>query len=119
MRANTKIYHIDCFRCVICNKQLAPGDEYLIREDDLFCKLDSEIVEKQYSSSSSTTPTSMPSSLSNNNVSNANGSNNTANAINNNTCQNITNMQISQNNKVMIKCEDINLSQHQNEYNGS
>jgi hypothetical protein len=84
MRANNKIYHIDCFRCFVCNKQLAPGDEYLLKDDDLFCKLDSENI------------------IQNNGTS----------------CQNITNMQLNQN-KILIKCEDLNPSeQQQHEFNG-
>ncbi|XP_031548525.1 insulin gene enhancer protein isl-1-like isoform X2 [Actinia tenebrosa] len=46
MRARNKIYHIDCFRCVACSRQLVPGDEFALREDGLFCKEDHEIVEK-------------------------------------------------------------------------
>ncbi|XP_032218609.1 insulin gene enhancer protein isl-1 isoform X3 [Nematostella vectensis] len=46
MRARNKIYHIDCFRCVACSRQLVPGDEFALREDGLFCKADHEIVEK-------------------------------------------------------------------------
>ena len=46
MRAKNQIYHIDCFRCVACSRQLVRGDEYALREDGLFCKEDHEIVEK-------------------------------------------------------------------------
>lgn len=46
MRARSQIYHIDCFRCVACSRQLVPGDEYALRDDGLFCKADHEIVEK-------------------------------------------------------------------------
>lgn len=90
MRANNKIYHIDCFRCFACNKHLAPGDEYSLREDDLFCKTDTNAADKQFISNSNST------------------SSNTAN-----TCQNITNMPLTTN-KILIKCEDI----QQNEFNG-
>jgi hypothetical protein len=41
MRARNKIYHIDCFRCVTCCRQLVPGDEFCLRADDgLVCKAD-------------------------------------------------------------------------------
>ncbi|KAM7450792.1 Insulin protein enhancer protein isl-1 [Porites harrisoni] len=46
MRAKSQIYHIDCFRCIACSRQLVPGDEFALREDGLFCKEDNEIVEK-------------------------------------------------------------------------
>lgn len=46
MRARSKIYHQQCFRCVACERQLVPGDEFALREDGLFCKDDHEILEK-------------------------------------------------------------------------
>lgn len=46
MRAKTKIYHVDCFRCTACERQLVPGDEFALREDGLFCKEDHEVLDK-------------------------------------------------------------------------
>ena len=46
MRARNKIYHIDCFRCIACSRQLIPGDEFALREDGLFCKADHEVMER-------------------------------------------------------------------------
>ncbi|GFG35292.1 hypothetical protein Cfor_01350, partial [Coptotermes formosanus] len=46
MRAKTKIYHIECFRCSACERHLIPGDEFALREDGLFCKEDHEVLEK-------------------------------------------------------------------------
>ena len=46
MRACAKVYHIDCFRCVACSRQLIPGDEFALREDGLFCKADHDVVDK-------------------------------------------------------------------------
>ncbi|XP_022099648.1 insulin gene enhancer protein ISL-1-like [Acanthaster planci] len=46
MRARNKIYHIECFRCVACSRQLIPGDEFALREDGLFCKADHEMLER-------------------------------------------------------------------------
>ncbi|CAB4069619.1 ISL1 [Lepeophtheirus salmonis] len=40
MRAKNKIFHLECFRCVACEKQLVPGDEFALRQDELFCKED-------------------------------------------------------------------------------
>ena len=38
MRAKNKIFHLECFRCVACEKQLVPGDEFALRDDGLFCR---------------------------------------------------------------------------------
>lgn len=46
MRVRNRIYHIDCFHCVVCTRQLMPGDEFALREDGLFCKNDHETLEK-------------------------------------------------------------------------
>lgn len=42
MRARNKIYHVECFRCVTCSRQLLPGDEFALREDGLFCRADND-----------------------------------------------------------------------------
>lgn len=47
MRARTKIYHLDCFRCSTCRKQLLPGDEFALREDGLYCRYDFDVFEKK------------------------------------------------------------------------
>ncbi|XP_076801362.1 insulin gene enhancer protein ISL-1-like isoform X2 [Clavelina lepadiformis] len=44
MRARDKIYHIQCFKCIACSRQLIPGDEFALRDDGLFCKADHEVV---------------------------------------------------------------------------
>lgn len=52
MRVKSKIFHMECFRCVACSKQLVRGEEFALREDGLFCKADHIILEKareQYS----------------------------------------------------------------------
>lgn len=46
MRVKNKIFHMDCFRCVACSKQLVRGEEFALREDGLFCKADHTILEK-------------------------------------------------------------------------
>lgn len=43
MRAKAKIYHIECFRCTACQRQLVPGDEFALRDDGLYCKDDHEV----------------------------------------------------------------------------
>ena len=68
MRARNKIYHIDCFRCVACSRQLIPGDEFALRDDGLFCKSDHEVLERAQNGA---TPT-------------PENNNNNVNALNNN-----------------------------------
>ncbi|XP_047118129.1 insulin gene enhancer protein isl-1 [Schistocerca piceifrons] len=67
MRAKTKIYHIECFRCSACERQLIPGDEFALREDGLFCKEDHEVLEKATNSEN------------NNNTTNVNNNNSSTN----------------------------------------
>ncbi|KAM9456171.1 insulin gene enhancer protein ISL-1-like [Clarias gariepinus] len=37
MRAGVNIYHVQCFRCERCDRQLLPGDEFTIRDGYLHC----------------------------------------------------------------------------------
>ena len=42
MRARQRIYHVECFQCVVCQRRLVAGDEFCQRgDDDLVCKDDS------------------------------------------------------------------------------
>ncbi len=77
MRAKNKIYHIDCFRCVACSRQLIPGDEFALRDDGLFCKADHDVVERaQSNGSGSTNGTTTGNTENNNNNINAQNNNN-------------------------------------------
>ena len=78
MRARNKIFHMDCFRCVACSRQLTPGDEFALREDGLFCKADHDVLERAGQNSESPTITN------NNNNNNNNSKNNNKNNNNNN-----------------------------------
>ncbi|KAB0803907.1 hypothetical protein PPYR_00877, partial [Photinus pyralis] len=65
MRAKSKIYHIECFRCSACARQLVPGDEFALRDGGaLYCKEDHDVMEK---TSAPSTP--HPGTESNNNTS--------------------------------------------------
>ena len=45
MRARHRIYHVECFQCVVCQRQLVAGDEFCQRgDDDLVCKDDFDAV---------------------------------------------------------------------------
>ncbi|XP_073822093.1 insulin gene enhancer protein isl-1-like isoform X2 [Musca autumnalis] len=66
MRAKTKIFHIECFRCSACARQLLPGDEFALRDGCiLYCKDDHDAIEK--SSQSILTSSSLESNNNNNN----------------------------------------------------
>ncbi|XP_056643441.1 insulin gene enhancer protein ISL-1 isoform X1 [Diorhabda carinulata] len=71
MRAKSKIYHIDCFRCRACARQLVPGDEFALRDGGiLYCKEDHDAMEKTSTPSMGHTPgaeSNNNTSLSNNN----------------------------------------------------
>ncbi|XP_055011580.1 insulin gene enhancer protein isl-2a-like [Boleophthalmus pectinirostris] len=50
MRAHGNVYHTECFRCTICGRPLLPGDEFLIRDQELLCRPDHEAtVEREES----------------------------------------------------------------------
>ncbi|KAK2721173.1 insulin gene enhancer protein ISL-1-like [Artemia franciscana] len=42
MRARSNVYHVQCFRCTSCSRQLVPGDEFALRSDGLYCREDHE-----------------------------------------------------------------------------
>lgn len=72
MRAKTKIYHVDCFKCDACQKNLRPGDEFALRHDGLFCKEDHE----ELSSKSLNSENNNNNNITNNNNNNSNSNNN-------------------------------------------
>ena len=45
MRALGSVYHLQCFVCVVCGHQLQKGDQFVIKDGQLFCRLD---FEKEY-----------------------------------------------------------------------
>ncbi|KAF0043391.1 hypothetical protein F2P81_004728 [Scophthalmus maximus] len=44
MRARDNVYHIECFRCSVCSRQLLPGDEFSLREEELLCRADHSLL---------------------------------------------------------------------------
>ncbi|XP_060066017.1 LIM homeobox transcription factor 1-alpha-like [Ylistrum balloti] len=42
MRAQGYVYHLQCFMCIECGQQLQKGDQFVIRDGQLFCRLDYE-----------------------------------------------------------------------------
>ena len=45
-RANEHVYHIACFKCAVCKRELRTGDEYYLIPTDgrLVCKVDYEMA---------------------------------------------------------------------------
>lgn len=47
-KAQDFVYHLHCFACVICSRQLATGDEFYLMEDSrLVCKADYETAKQR------------------------------------------------------------------------
>ncbi|CAM1323738.1 LHX3 (predicted) [Pycnogonum litorale] len=47
-RAQDNVYHLQCFSCIICNRQLNTGDEFYLMDDNkLVCKTDYETVKSR------------------------------------------------------------------------
>ncbi|XP_041816239.1 LIM/homeobox protein LMX-1.2-like isoform X1 [Chelmon rostratus] len=42
MRALGSVYHLSCFCCCVCERQLCKGDEFVLKEGQLLCKSDYE-----------------------------------------------------------------------------
>uniref|UniRef100_A0A452H7A9 LIM zinc-binding domain-containing protein n=1 Tax=Gopherus agassizii TaxID=38772 RepID=A0A452H7A9_9SAUR len=42
MRAQKSVYHLTCFCCCVCERQLQKGDEFVLKEGQLLCKSDYE-----------------------------------------------------------------------------
>lgn len=46
MRANKKIFHLECFRCVACERQLIPGDSFALKDEGLYCNEHHKVCDK-------------------------------------------------------------------------
>ncbi|XP_078540772.1 insulin gene enhancer protein ISL-2 [Lissotriton helveticus] len=46
MRARERVYHMECFRCSLCSRQLLPGDEFCLREHELLCRAEHGLLER-------------------------------------------------------------------------
>uniref|UniRef100_A0A8C2DXJ2 ISL LIM homeobox 2b n=1 Tax=Cyprinus carpio TaxID=7962 RepID=A0A8C2DXJ2_CYPCA len=56
MRARDSVYHIECFRCSVCSRQLLPGDEFSVRDEELLCRADHGLALERGSGSSPLSP---------------------------------------------------------------
>lgn len=60
MRARDSVYHIECFRCSVCSRQLLPGDEFSLREHELLCRADHGLLLERAAATSPSSPGSLP-----------------------------------------------------------
>lgn len=56
MRARDSVYHIECFRCSVCSRQLLPGDEFSLREHELLCRADHGLLLERAAAGSPRSP---------------------------------------------------------------
>ena len=47
MRARNRIFHLDCFKCIACERQLIPGDSYALKDDGLYCNEHHKACDKE------------------------------------------------------------------------
>ena len=45
MRALGKIFHLRCFMCVVCGHRLQKGEQFVMKDGHIYCRLD---FEKEY-----------------------------------------------------------------------
>ena len=53
MKALQYVYHIDCFKCHECGDKLEKGDEFLLKDDKLYCSSDFNVAEQRSDSKNS------------------------------------------------------------------
>lgn len=42
MRTADNVFHLKCFSCVVCGVQLQKGEQYVVKQSQLFCRSDYE-----------------------------------------------------------------------------
>lgn len=42
MRSQESIFHLKCFACVVCGALLKKGEQYVVKQGQLFCRFDYE-----------------------------------------------------------------------------
>jgi len=47
MKALHNVYHLDCFKCDECGDKLEKGDEFILKENKLFCSADFNVAEQR------------------------------------------------------------------------
>ena len=44
MRVHQRLYHLDCFRCTVCDRILSPGDRIHVTPQRLLCEVDASVM---------------------------------------------------------------------------
>lgn len=60
MRARDSVYHVECFRCSVCSRQLLPGDEFSLQEHELLCRADHGLLLERSGAGSPRSPGPLP-----------------------------------------------------------
>lgn len=60
MRARDSVFHVECFRCAVCSRQLLPGDEFSLREHELLCRADHGLLLERAAAGSPRSPGPIP-----------------------------------------------------------
>ncbi|XP_057289579.1 LIM homeobox transcription factor 1-beta.1-like isoform X3 [Hydractinia symbiolongicarpus] len=47
MKALENVYHVNCFKCDECGDRLERGDEFILKEDKLYCSADFNVAEQK------------------------------------------------------------------------
>lgn len=42
MRCHENVFHLKCFACVVCGALLKKGEQYVVKQGQLFCRFDYE-----------------------------------------------------------------------------
>ena len=45
--SRTIYYHLNCFKCLVCDKVLQKGDEFVLRNEGIYCKNDFNFISQQ------------------------------------------------------------------------
>uniref|UniRef100_A0A8D0B618 ISL LIM homeobox 2 n=1 Tax=Salvator merianae TaxID=96440 RepID=A0A8D0B618_SALMN len=63
MRARGHVYHLECFRCSVCARQLLPGDEFSLRDHELLCRADHSLLLERATAAAEQSPPRSPANL--------------------------------------------------------
>ena len=47
MKALDNVYHVDCFKCDECGDKLEKGDEFILKDEKLYCSSDFNVAEQK------------------------------------------------------------------------
>ena len=50
MKALQNVYHVDCFKCFECGDKLEKGDEFILKDNKLYCSADFNVADPKFDS---------------------------------------------------------------------